>query len=155
MLRARYTDQNFQTIYLFGLDDVNVARLVGGEPIVFHGGALGLATVVFMLVHVQTPEQITIIHKSKKLKDPKNRLCTIGLTDDLLRLLQSQAIVIDGNALKLDGHVKLVYAPTQAMLADALGFPDSSMPDNADEEVLLDPLTGTLEKVKVPNGPVN
>jgi hypothetical protein len=155
MLRARYVDQNGQTIYLFGLDEVNVARLVGGEPLVFHGGQLGLATIVFMLVFVNTPEEVIPIHKNTKLKDPRNRLCCIGMTPQLLDLLTKQPLVIDGNTLKLDGHIKLVYAETQQMLAEALGYPDSSLPEDATEETILDPATGLLEKIKVPNGYVN
>ena len=135
MYKSTYTNDDGTTYYVFGLDAGEKDQIRAGQPVIFHGGDMGLATLWFVIGYTNSEGTTLLLTKDMPEPTPVERTCVIGLTDPLLYLMEREDVVLDGNKLKLPGHVKLLSAETMREFDEIPGIVDVQA-FNADHEAV-------------------
>jgi hypothetical protein len=146
MLKARARGKDGRPLYVLGLSQLNVAKLLKGRPIVFDGSELGLAGKHFLIAHAETNKQALALSKQHGQGDPR-KLVALCLGRSALEQLRVETVELDGAPFKIDGTIMLVYGDTEQTLGAVLGFDLAPLPPGYRDD--LDPLTGLVRRRRV------
>lgn len=146
MIKARLRGTDGRPLYVLGLSQLNIAKLLKGRPIVFDGGELGLYGRQFLIALAANRAEASALSALHSRGDPR-KLVSLCFDPEALDGLRTEPVELNGGPFQLDGDILLIYCETEQALAAALGFPRDPLPPGYRDE--LDPLTGLVQRRRV------